>query len=339
LVEGNVGIGIAAPTSILHAQQAADSAVTATPVALDINSAGATGELTASSGTQTFARIAPVINQSSTAGYTALLVNSTETATGSGAKNLIDLQVAGSSRLLLSSAGALSLTPTGQTVASASGAEFTTGTFTPPTITLTGTTQVTSQMDSFIFNQPTITDASAVTVDDAATLTVAGAPIKAGSVTLTDTYALKVNAGAVSTATRSYGLYVDAQTGATNNYAAAFASGNVGVGTATPTSIFHVVTAANAVDGAALFAGAADNVGVAISNTGTGGAIRRTKNTSVTKKVRRTAIVFGRPLRLRNSTTGLRAATIIYATNITIRISLKWYRISAEPTIKSAAIA
>jgi hypothetical protein len=80
-----------------------------------------------------------------------------------------------------SPAGVLHVVSPAQTVASASTAEYTSGTFTPPTITLTGSTQVTAQMDSFIFNQPTITDASAVTVDDAVTLTVAGAPIRAGS--------------------------------------------------------------------------------------------------------------------------------------------------------------
>jgi hypothetical protein len=233
---GNVGIGIVAPTSRLHVQQFADSAVTATPVGFDLNSVGAAGELTASSGVQTFARIAPVINQTSTAGYTALLVNATETATGSGTRNLLDLQVGAASRLSLASSGALQNTAGAQTVASASGAEFTTATFTAPTITLTGSTQVTSQMDSFLFNQPTITDASAVTVDNAASMTIAGAPVKAGSVTLTNTYGLKINAGAVSTATNSFGLYVDAQTGATNNYAAVFATGNVGIGVTAPTA-------------------------------------------------------------------------------------------------------
>jgi hypothetical protein len=72
------------------------------------------------------------------------------------------------------------------------------------------------------------------TVTDAATLLIASAPIKSTNVALTNTYGLKINAGAVSTATNSYGLYVDAQTGAANNYAAVFASGNVGIADAAP---------------------------------------------------------------------------------------------------------
>jgi hypothetical protein len=50
---------------------------------------------TASSGFQFGAKIVPGINQSSTAGYTALLINPTQTATGSGTKLLIDMQVGG----------------------------------------------------------------------------------------------------------------------------------------------------------------------------------------------------------------------------------------------------
>ncbi|TSC93169.1 MAG: hypothetical protein CEN89_179, partial [Candidatus Berkelbacteria bacterium Licking1014_7] len=67
---------------------------------------GATaGELTAASGAQNFLKIAPFINQSGTAGYTALLVNSTETLTGSGTKNLLDLQVGGVSKFSVDNAG------------------------------------------------------------------------------------------------------------------------------------------------------------------------------------------------------------------------------------------
>jgi hypothetical protein len=96
---GNVGVGLAAPTSIMHIQQAADSTVTATPVAFDINSVGAAGELTASSGAQTFARIAPTINQTASASYRALEINATETAvtTLDGLNRLIDLRVTDSS--------------------------------------------------------------------------------------------------------------------------------------------------------------------------------------------------------------------------------------------------
>ena len=49
--------------------------------------------------------LAPTINQSGTAGYTALLINPTETATGTGAKNLIDAQVGGSSKFSVDNTG------------------------------------------------------------------------------------------------------------------------------------------------------------------------------------------------------------------------------------------
>ncbi len=87
-----------------------------------------------------------------------------------------------------------------------------------------------------LFSQPTITAGSALTVTDSATVAIAGAPIKAGSALLTNTSALLIQAGAVSTATNSYGLYVNAQTGATNNYAAIFQGGAVGIGTTSPSS-------------------------------------------------------------------------------------------------------
>lgn len=66
---------------------------------------GAVATVSASSGTQYGFAVSPTINQSSTAGYTALLINPTETATGSGAKNLIDAQVGGASVFRISNNG------------------------------------------------------------------------------------------------------------------------------------------------------------------------------------------------------------------------------------------
>ncbi|MFA5932492.1 MAG: MerR family DNA-binding transcriptional regulator [Microgenomates group bacterium] len=150
-------------------------------------------------------------------------------------------------RNTLSGVSALTLSAgTAPTITSASNAEFTTLTTTPPTITLTGTTQVTSQMDSILFNAPTITDSSALTVDKAASVSIAGAPVSGatGLVTLTDSYALKVNTasvdGGTGTVTNSFGISVDAPTGATNNYAATFNGGNVGIGTTAPTALLSV---------------------------------------------------------------------------------------------------
>lgn len=67
------------------------------------------GSLQASSGEQIMMEVAPTINQSSTAGYTGIKLNVTETATGSGDKNLLDLQVEGSSKYKVSSDGDLTM--------------------------------------------------------------------------------------------------------------------------------------------------------------------------------------------------------------------------------------
>ena len=56
--------------------------------------AGVNGTLSASSGVQYALSISPTINQTVNAGYTALLINVTETGTGSGAKKLADLDTA-----------------------------------------------------------------------------------------------------------------------------------------------------------------------------------------------------------------------------------------------------
>ena len=66
------------------------------------------------------------------------------------------------------------------------------------TVTYSGTTQVTSAGPAAMsLGIVTLTDADAVTIDTAATLYIAGAPLAAGSVTLTSPYALWVDSGAV----------------------------------------------------------------------------------------------------------------------------------------------
>lgn len=64
------------------------------------------------------------------------------------------------------------------------------------TITITGTTQITTAtgFNLIEIETPTYTDSSAVTIDQGATVYIAGAPIAAGSVTLTNPYALWVDA-------------------------------------------------------------------------------------------------------------------------------------------------
>lgn len=66
-----------------------------------------TSSLTGSSGTMFGTAYSPQVNQSGTAGYTALYVDATQTATGSGTKRLLDLAADGTSMFSVSSAGAV----------------------------------------------------------------------------------------------------------------------------------------------------------------------------------------------------------------------------------------
>ena len=70
---------------------------------------GITGTAAQSSGSVTFQSIEPTITQTSTAGYTALHINPTESTTGSGTKNLILAQVGGLTKFAVSNTGALTL--------------------------------------------------------------------------------------------------------------------------------------------------------------------------------------------------------------------------------------
>lgn len=67
---------------------------------------GVTGSLTASSGTQRAAYINPTINQTSTAAYTALDIDITQTGTGSGTKKLIDAKISGAAKFTVDNTGA-----------------------------------------------------------------------------------------------------------------------------------------------------------------------------------------------------------------------------------------
>jgi len=69
--------------------------------------ASAGGTITAASGTQTAFAVTPTINQSGTAGYTALDINPTETATGSGTKLLQRWAVGGAVQAQLNNIGQL----------------------------------------------------------------------------------------------------------------------------------------------------------------------------------------------------------------------------------------
>ena len=73
--------------------------------------------------------------------------------------------------------------------------------------------------------------------------TVDGAPIAGTNATVTNASAIYSPGNAVgSGVTNSYGLNINANTGATNNYSAIFNGGNVGIGTSDPSEKLHVAS-------------------------------------------------------------------------------------------------
>ncbi|HVH81633.1 MAG TPA: hypothetical protein VM782_19690, partial [Stellaceae bacterium] len=135
-------------------------------------------------------------------------------------------------------------TGTAPTIASAASAAYNSSTFTPGTVTYSGTTSITgtgtSANNAILFNQPTLqnNNASGLTITQASNLFINGADIAtdsaAGTETITNSAALKIGAGSAlngtnGAVTNGYGLYVDAPTGATNNYAVYVNTGNVNI--------------------------------------------------------------------------------------------------------------
>jgi hypothetical protein len=105
------------------------------------------------------------------------------------------------------------------------------------TATLSNATP-TSQLYNVLFNPITYQTASTTkyTIATSSTLTISGAPIASTtSLSLTNSIGLLIQGNNVTASTTNgVGLYVNAPTGATNNYAAIFNGGNVGIGTTTP---------------------------------------------------------------------------------------------------------
>jgi len=96
---------------------------------------------------------------------------------------------------------------------------------------------------AFLVQAPSYGFVGTSTITDAATIAITGAPKSQTNATIINTHGLLIQAGDVQPAgavTNSFGLTVNTPTGASNNYAAAFLGGNVGIGTATPSNIFHV---------------------------------------------------------------------------------------------------
>ena len=99
------------------------------------------------------------------------------------------------------------------------------------------------------FYQPTVSATTTFSITaTSSSLYVAGAPIFAGSAlnSAVDAGIYVDNAASVgSGTTNAYGIYDQAPQGATNNYAAAFLGGNVGIGTTNPSSPLTIQATSN----------------------------------------------------------------------------------------------
>lgn len=108
---------------------------------------GVAGTLSAAAGTEYGMKLFPTINQSATAGYTALFMNVTETATGSGLKKLLDLQVDGVSKFSVDSTGAV----VSSTAISGTTANYTSAGGNQLTVGYDGSNKTTMNVDSLGF--------------------------------------------------------------------------------------------------------------------------------------------------------------------------------------------
>jgi len=145
----------------------------------------------------------------------------------------------------------------------------------PYTDTLLGTPPTTLQQ--VLFNAPTLAAGGSTTVTNAATQVISGAPIAGSNVSITNSYGLMVlgTTSVASGTTNAYGLSVAAPTGATNDYAAVFNGGNVGIGTTSPGQALVVgnsnqftVSSTGAMTSATATIGAATIVPVVVSCPG-----------------------------------------------------------------------
>jgi len=107
------------------------------------------------------------------------------------------------------------------------------------TLQLASTTAI-SQTYSALFNQPIVNTTTIATLAGASNVYINGAPKSTSNLTITSSTALSIIGGTVSSTTNAIGLYVTAPTGATNNYAALFNGGNVGIGTTSPTALLSL---------------------------------------------------------------------------------------------------
>lgn len=104
----------------------------------------------------------------------------------------------------------------------------------------------------------------ASTLTNAASLVIDGPSNGGTNATITNSSALYVPTSALTNVTNSYGLNVAATTGATNNYAAIFNGGWVGIGTTAPLASLNVTN---------FVSGAAETVGIALHNVASGSGL------------------------------------------------------------------
>src|SRR3989344_5115528 len=113
------------------------------------------------------------------------------------------------------------------------------------------------------------------TITDAATFALTGSPLAGTNAKITNAHSIYLGASALNASTtNSYGLTVNANTGATNNYAAQFLGGNVGIGTTSPYAKLSISNSVGDTAGQALFnissttSGTATTTLFSVSNTG-----------------------------------------------------------------------
>jgi len=106
-IASSAGSGIANGQNILIQGAAPLVGINHGSTGLTGNLSVITGTYQANSGTQTVLAITPTINQTGTAAYEGLVVNATETGTGSGSKTLLRLATGGTNRLLVDNTGAM----------------------------------------------------------------------------------------------------------------------------------------------------------------------------------------------------------------------------------------
>jgi hypothetical protein len=265
---GNVGIGTATPGAKLHANTGADGTIGIISRANSATQSANLLEIQASNGATAaafnldgylgingavFGNVGLIVRPKVNTDQAIRIVAH---ATQSG--DLLQIKASNGSTDLakFSAAGALTLSPSAAT----SGTPASSLTTTAPSHTTLANAEATdvnfnlartvqfgqnttlALQRAALFQAPTYSSSAATkTITDATTLAITGAPAEGTNTDLTNSHALLVQGGAATGATNAYGLTVNAPTSATNNYAAAFLGGNVGIGTASPDSRLHVV--------------------------------------------------------------------------------------------------